>query len=326
MQHAGGDVTRVDTLEKRAEREGDFFWTISTGGSSIGSWKQGKTGRTLRSSSTSPRAREDLSEEVRAFQLRAPFVLDQDTFLQCLRTAKRGAAGGSLRDDSGTSSVPFGESTRFFHFVPCGRGVGERPNEVIRMLRMGRMTALQKPRGGVRGMVAGDIVRRLVSRAMAKQLGEAFEQGTAHIQCALSTRAGCECVSHVLQGLTDLDDRATVMSIDGIGAYDSISRRAMLEGLRSVSNGVAVPFVHDISQGEGGEQGDALMPALFSLGQHNALVAVAAELHPTEKLFAFLDDIYVVCAPDRVATIYSALQNNLWWHARIRVNLGKTQL
>ena len=36
-------------------------------------------------------------------------------------------------------------------------------DEVIRMFRMGRMTALQKPRGGVRGKVAGDIVRRLVS-------------------------------------------------------------------------------------------------------------------------------------------------------------------
>ena len=114
------------------------------------------------------------------------------------------------------------------------------PDEVIRMLRMGRMTALQKPRGGVRGIVAGDIVRRLVSRAMAKQLGEVFEQATAPFQYALSTRAGCECVSHMLQGLTDLDAHATVMSIDGIGAYDSSSRRAMLDGLRGVSDGVAV--------------------------------------------------------------------------------------
>ena len=28
-----------------------------------------------------------------------------------------------------------------------------------------------------------------------------------------------------------------------------------------------------VVQGEGGEQGDALMPLLFSLGQHGALVA-----------------------------------------------------
>ena len=179
-----------------------------------------------------------------------------------------------------------------------------------------------------------------------KQLGEAFEQATAPLPIRVAhTRAGCECVSHVLQGLTDLDAHPTVMSIDGIGAYDSISRRAMLDGLRGVSDGVAVPFVrqfygvpsqyiweddegtvHDISQGEGGEQGDALMPALFSLGQHSALNAVAEELRPSERLLAFLDDIYVVCAPDRVATIYALLQIKLWQHARIRVNLGKTQL
>ena len=34
--------------------------------------------------------------------------------------------------------------------------------------------------------------------------------------------------------------------------------------------------VHEIVQGEGGEQGDPLMPALFALGQHSALVVVQA--------------------------------------------------
>ena len=32
--------------------------------------------------------------------------------------------------------------------------------------------------------------------------------------------------------------------------------------------------VHDILQGEGGEQGDPLMPALFALGQHEAPEAI----------------------------------------------------
>ena len=66
--------------------------------------------------------------------------------------------------------------------------------------------------------------------------------------------------------------------------------------------------------------------SLFSLVQHSALNAVAEELRPSERLLAFLDDIRVVCVPDRVATIYALLQNKLWQHARIRVNLGKTQL
>ena len=54
---------------------------------------------------------------------------------------------------------------------------------------------------------------------------------------------------------------------------------------------------HEIRQREGGEQGDALMPLLFSLGQH-ALIVVARNLEEGERLFAFLDDLYVLCRPD----------------------------
>ena len=48
---------------------------------------------------------------------------------------------------------------------------------------------------------------------------------------------------------------------------------------------------HDVQQGEGGEQGDPLMPSLFALGQHQALVEARARLHPSNTLYAFLDDI-----------------------------------
>ena len=49
--------------------------------------------------------------------------------------------------------------------------------------------------------------------------------------------------------------------------------------------------VHHVRQGEGGEQGDPLMPLLFSLGLHRALVSVRSKLKEGEKLFAFLDDV-----------------------------------
>ena len=111
----------------------------------------------------------------------------------------------------------------------------------------------------------------------------------------------------MLRTLTDLDDRATVVSVDGIGAFDLISRQAMLSGLRDMEYGEELmPFVsafngspstylwedelgavHEIQQGEGGEQGDALMPMLFSLGQHPALVAIAAQFLANEKIVRF---------------------------------------
>ena len=44
--------------------------------------------------------------------------------------------------------------------------------------------------------------------------------------------------------------------------------------------------MHTINQGEGGEQGDPLMPQLFAVGQHLALVATQERLEANEWIFA----------------------------------------
>ena len=63
----------------------------------------------------------------------------------------------------------------------------------------------------------------------AKKVIEKVEAATAPFQHALSTKAGCECVAHVLQ--------ATIMSIDGVGAHDLVSQNAMLEGFLRMDGG-----------------------------------------------------------------------------------------
>ena len=94
-------------------------------------------------------------------------------------------------------------------------------------------------------------------------------------------------MAHVIQGLSELNPDCIAMSIDGISAYDQISRAAMFDGLYTHCGGETIPFVrmfygspstciwedaegveHSILQGVGGEQGDPLMTLLYSLGQH----------------------------------------------------------
>ena len=87
--------------------------------------------------------------------------------------------------------------------------------------------------GGIRGIVVGEILRRLVARTMAQSLGSALKTATAPHQYALISRSGCESIAHALQGLADLDPEATVMSVDGVGAFDLISRASMMSALRS---------------------------------------------------------------------------------------------
>ena len=83
---------------------------------------------------------------------------------------------------------------------------------------------------------------------------------------------------------------------------------------------------HTIEQHEGGEQGDPLMPLLFSLAIHNALKDVQGHLENGELLFAFLDDVYVVCLPHRVRSIFNLLGDRLSTMAGIRLHEGKTRV
>ena len=110
----------------------------------------------------------------------------------------------------------------------------EIPFDILSALRLGRLTALQKPNGGTRGIVAGDFMRRLVARTLAQQYGPDIENACKPFQYALSTRAGTECVAHALQATVELDPSMCILSIDGISAFDSMSRAAMLEGLANV--------------------------------------------------------------------------------------------
>ena len=79
---------------------------------------------------------------------------------------------------------------------------------------MGRLTALEKFGGGF-----CSIARRHCT--------------VDHTNCCshyfLMKSGGGECVAHAVQSLTDFDSRVTILSIDGISAFDLIFRAAMLD-------------------------------------------------------------------------------------------------
>ena len=210
-----------------------------------------------------------------------------------------------------------------------------------RRSRKARLTALSKPDGGVRGIATGCSLRRLVARTFAEE----FVRECAPFQYALSTRAGTDCLGHMLRAACDADGSATVLRGDGIGAYDHVPRSAKLERLgRMPKARTILPFVrlsyasssyswwdengevHTVNQAEGGEQGHPLMPLLFSIGIQGALEEVAGTLEAGEQFCVFLDDVCVLCQPHRVMMIYDELARCRIRVAGIRLHQGKTRV
>ena len=108
------------------------------------------------------------------------------------------------------------------------------PGPAVAALRVGRIVALQKPNGrGVRALVVGDVFRRLVGRTLAQSFAPRFQQACLPHQYGLTTRAGTEALTRVLRTAVEVDPRATILSVDAIGAFDHVSRQAMLGALSS---------------------------------------------------------------------------------------------
>ena len=146
--------------------------------------------------------------------------------------------------------------------------------------------------------------------------------------------------------LTDMDDDTTVASLDGIGAYDHVSRACFLEELRENPElAPLLPFVrlwysrpstytwrdehntvHNIPQAEGVEQGDPLSPLLFSLAVHASLRHANESLREGEYLFAFLDDVYTVTPKNRATEVARMVASRIHEHAGVEPKLGKFQI
>ena len=59
------------------------------------------------------------------------------------------------------------------------------------------------------------------------------------------------------------------------------------------------------------EQGDPSMPGLYALGQHAALLSIHGQRRPTERLYAFLDDVCSTSQPERTVPALRVAQDAL---------------
>ncbi|CAE7916323.1 unnamed protein product [Symbiodinium sp. KB8] len=229
----------------------------------------------------------EILADVRDLQPDAPATLTDAAIGQALRSSRRGTAAGLSVATCEHHKLLLNDAEALELFAHAANllASAQIPANIAAALAVSRLTALRKPAGGVRGIATGDTFRTLVSRCLARQYADTFDQATRPYHFALQKRAGTGALSGTQRAAIDLDADATIVSLDGRSAYDTISRAAFLCKLCEVAPAL-VPFVRlwygqestyywwdasgarqSIRQGEGCEQGDALAPALYALGQ-----------------------------------------------------------
>ena len=151
------------------------------------------------------------------------------------------------------------------------------------------------PDGKVRGIVVGDIIRRLVEGPWRNKCPSRLKWQLLPSSTPSPPRQDAS-VLFTSQCVTDVDPEVTVISIDGSGGVrsdlpettylweDEMAPRSSSKGRRGARRSSHAMF--------------------FALGQH-PLPAAQARLQDDERVFAYLDDIYAVCRPDRVGVTYS---------------------
>ena len=164
-----------DTIEKRARRALHMvhLGEVSAGRQALEGAALARGDNTtlsqLRDQSRRPALpREALPEDLACFVPEQDFVLEEGWFSHNLRKARRGAAPGPsgmtadhLRPllDVSADSLVLGQVAALFSRAQV-------PPEIMDALGAGRLTALQKPDGGVRGIVVGEIFRRVTARTI----------------------------------------------------------------------------------------------------------------------------------------------------------------
>ena len=287
----------------------------------------------------------DLPVEPLHYVPQAPVTLNRILFAAVLMQARKGLSAGLGGTRNEYLKLCLEDEWALNRLTDVGEYLarGEVPQAVVEALALSQMTALRKGNGRVRGICAGDTLRRLVAKTLARQYQTRLREAVAPANFGLADRSGTDSLVHMVRALTELDPQCTLISIDGVGAYDHVSRTRMLtelwrqEGLRDL-----VPFVrmwlgrqstfvwtddageqHDVVQGEGGEQGDALMPALFCLAMKPALEEIQSRLQPGDVVVAYIDDVYVLTRPERARAVYDMVSEVLERVCGIQVNQGK---
>ncbi|KAL2653584.1 hypothetical protein R1flu_021712 [Riccia fluitans] len=170
------------------------------------------------------------------------------------------------------------------------------------LLGASRLLALEKPSGGVRPIVVGEVLYQLVAHTLGFQFWKDLADHFSPLKFGVATHGGCETIIHGLRATLDLHPDWVVLQVDIQNAFNTVYWEALFCELCVATGSLdqLFPFVcsfyarrlplyfshcsHEdevslLSSELGTRQGEPLDGALFALAHLRALRTTASE-HP----------------------------------------------
>jgi hypothetical protein len=215
----------------------------------------------------------------------------------------------------------------------------EVTEEARATLRGSTLIALAKPKKDpndateqvkVRPIAMGEVLLKLASSCVLKQLKSALSLFFMPLQAGVCTPGGAESIAHQVRQVLAEHSNSALATIDAANAFNSPSRSQIAKALKS--NVIFAPLrrlfdleyaapsdlffrdpndvKHVLKSMMGVRQGSVLGPVFFCAAMHLMLCEISRS-NKDLRVYAYMDDVLLVGAPDACGQAFQFAQRHL---------------
>ena len=103
-----------------------------------------------------------------------------------------------------------------------------------------RLIPLQKEPSGIRPIGIGEVLRRIIGKAIVTEIKPEIIDAAGSIQVCAGQKGGCEAAAHAMTEIFEEKETDAVLFIDASNAFNSMNRKAMIHNIQYLCPPMAV--------------------------------------------------------------------------------------